>query len=66
MKQIALETSLPEDVCEQFERQLKREGMKKSEWLKEMMLRKMGYWGGIESSVLPNYATEPMRLRSDL
>ena len=44
MKQIALKTTIPEDIWERFERELRLEGVKKSDWLKEMMYRRMGYW----------------------
>ncbi len=43
MKQIALKTSLPEDIVEQVERKLKLRGVKKSDWVKELILSDLGY-----------------------
>ena len=68
MKQIALKTSLPEDIWEQFERKLKFNDVQKSKWLKEVVLSELGYRHPKpeqDSFFLSRYSpTNPFRVKS--
>mgnify|MGYP001577103744 CR=1 len=67
MERITLHATIPDDVWEQFGRILVMQNISKSDWLKDTMLRKMGYRRDDQSdNVPPNFATRPIRLRGEL